>query len=146
MNLFALFAALASILAPAAAVVPAHDVSVETPVGHAAIDNTYAKEARLVLEVNHKGTDAPALLTLEGASVNWVHAVTLKVGKNTLVDDTFPVGKYDITLQNVMTAGSTSVDLAGCKAGATVARMNTTFSTTRFAMSVGGKECMPAEG
>ena len=148
MNLFALFAALAAILAPSAAVLPdpAYDVSVSTPVTGASAANNLPNEARLVFEVQHKGMEVPALLTFDGDSVHWVHAVTLKVGPNTLIDDTFPVGKYSIALQNVMTAGGTSVDLGDCAHGMTLARMNTTFETTRFAIGVGGKECLPAQG
>ena len=147
MNLFALFAALAAMLAPSAAVLPdpAYDVSVSTPVTGASAANNLPNEARLVFEVQHSGLKAPALLTFEGDSVRWVHAVTLVPGLNTLVDDSFPVDAYTITLQNVMTAGSNAVDLGDCADGTTIARMNTTFQTTAFSMGVGADECLPSE-
>jgi len=94
--------------------------------------------------VKHTGLDAPAILTLEGDGVTWAHGVVLEAGSNTLLDGPFPIGDYSITLQNVMTAGTNRVDLAACD-GVTLAAMNTTFQTTRFALSIPADQCLTGQ-
>lgn len=141
--LLAILAALSALFAPAAALVP-EDLSVQTPLVGASIDAS-GSGARLVFVVEHTGLDAPALLTLEGDSVQWTHALTLKAGRNVLIDDLFPRGDYTITVQNVVTAGSNHVELGPCGDDTTLATMRTTFKLDRFAIGIGPEACEPAQ-
>lgn len=112
------------------------------PLVHLALGDS---DAAMRFEVQHTGLDAPALLTIDGEGVVWTGVVTLKEGKNVLVDASFPVGEYDITLQNLVTAASTNIELGDCD-GTLVAKMTTKFRTTEFAIGTGQPECVTPEG
>lgn len=141
--LLSILAALGTLFAPAAPLVP-EDVSVQTPLAGASIDAT-GSSARLVFVVEHAGLDAPALLTLEGDSVQRTYALTLRTGRNVLIDDLFPRGDYTITVRNVVTAGSNHVELGACGDDTTLATMQTTFKLDRFAIGTGSEVCEPAQ-
>lgn len=101
-------------------------------------------ESRLLFIVEHRGSDAPALVTLEGEAGTSVHAFVLQPGRRVIVDDEFPVGRYRITLQMPLATGTHSVELDACPGG-TLVLMRTHVSATSVSMEAGNDECLPAD-
>lgn len=151
MNTFVLIAIFASLVtAPALAFAlddsaPAPAAARPMAASPVVAESATAATANLRFVVHHTGLDAPAILTLEGADTTFVHAVVIEDGENTLLDGAHTLGTYRITLQNVMTMGSMSVELADCRGRTMLASMNTTFELTRFGISVGPEECIDGQ-
>lgn len=123
---------------------PAHAATEDPVLAQATLLNG-AAEGNLRAVVVHTGLATHATFQMEGDNDRSVRLVQLQPGRNVLLDEMISEGQRSLTLQMLLSSGSTSADVAECPDGVLEVVMRTTFNGTSFGIKVGERSCVPDE-